>query len=51
MHAFHTVEEATDAVRTIETDYARASAHALAVARDWFAADRVLRELLATAGL
>ena len=51
VHAFHTVEEAADAVRTIETDYARASAHALAVARDWFAADRVLRELLATAGL
>ena len=51
VHAFRTIEEAADAVRAIETDYARASAHATAVAREWFAAERVLGDLLATAGL
>jgi hypothetical protein len=51
LHAFRTVEEAAGAVRAIEADYARASADAARVARECFAADRVLRALLAVAGL
>jgi len=51
VHAFRTVEEATAAVRAIEADYGRASAHATEVAREYFAAERVLGSLLATAGL
>jgi hypothetical protein len=51
VHAFRTLEEAAEAVRAIEADYARASAHAVAVARECFAAERVLGALLATAGL
>ena len=51
LHAFHTLEEAVAAVATIEADYPRASAHALAVARDHFAAERVLGDMLRVAGL
>jgi len=51
VHAFRTLEEAADAVRAIEADYARASAHAAAVAHEWFAAERVVGKLLATAGV
>ncbi len=46
MHAFRTVEEAAQAIRTIEADYAAASTHAGAVARECFAAERVLGAML-----
>src|SRR5438128_12000143 len=42
LHAFCTVEDAADAVRLIEANYDRASAHATAVAREHFAAERVV---------
>ena len=51
LHAFRTVEEAAAAVRAVEADYGRASRHAAEVAREHFAADRVLARLLAVAGL
>jgi hypothetical protein len=50
LHAFRTADEAVDAIRTVEADYSRASAHALAVARECFAADRVVGALLRLAG-
>jgi hypothetical protein len=50
LHAFNTLAEATEAVRTIEGDYDRASAHASEVAREYFAADRVLGSLLSRIG-
>lgn len=49
VHAFRQVEEAAEAIRAIEADYPRASAHAREVARECFAADRVLAALLARA--
>jgi hypothetical protein len=51
LHAFHTVEEAADAVGVIEADYDRASAYAIEVAREYFAAEKVLGRLLRDAGL
>ena len=51
LHAFRTVADAADAVRLIETDYERASAHATEVAREYFAADKVLGRLLREVGL
>ena len=51
LHPFRTVEEAAAAVRAIEADYPRASAHAGEVARECCAAERVLRVLLDTVGL
>ena len=51
LHAFRTVEEAARAIEAIEADYARASAHAAAVARECFAADRVVGGLLELVGL
>jgi len=51
LHAFRTADEAAAAVRAIEADIAAASAHAAAVARECFAAERVLGALLATAGV
>ena len=51
LHAFRTVEEAAEGIRAIETDYERARAHASAVAREYFAADRVVGALLRAAGL
>jgi len=51
LHAFRTVEEAATAIQTIESNYARASTHATEVAREYFAADRVLKALLAVVGL
>jgi hypothetical protein len=50
LHAFNSIEAAAEAVRTIESDYARASAHASEVAREYFAADRVLASMLSIAG-
>jgi len=46
LHAFKTIAEATESVHMIEGDYDRASAHASEVARECFAADRVLGSLL-----
>jgi hypothetical protein len=51
VHAFRSVEEAAAAVREIETDYPRASRHAVEVAQEHLAAERVIGALLATAGL
>jgi hypothetical protein len=51
VHAFRTVDEAADAIARIESDYAAARAHATAVARECFAAERVVGALLRTAGL
>jgi hypothetical protein len=51
LHAFRTVDEAAEAVRQIEADYERASAHATTVAQEWFAAKRVLAATLRVAGL
>ncbi len=50
LRAFRTVDEAGAAVRAIEADWPRASADAARVAREYFAADKVLAALLATAG-
>jgi len=51
VHAFRSLDEAAAAVAGIEADYARASAHAAAVAREHFAAERVLAQLLGVVGL
>jgi hypothetical protein len=51
LHAFRTVDEAAHAIEQIESDYARASAHAEAVARECFAAERVVGGLLRLVGL
>ncbi|HZI86676.1 MAG TPA: hypothetical protein VFD48_07560 [Pyrinomonadaceae bacterium] len=50
LHAFNTIAEASEAVHMIESDYDRASAHASEVAREYFAADRVLGSLLSYIG-
>jgi hypothetical protein len=49
LHAVQTLAEAVAAIRTIEADYARASAHAAEVAREYFGADVVLNALLRVA--
>jgi len=51
LHAFRTTDEAATALAAIEADYGRASAHAAEIAREYFAADRVLAEILRVAGL
>jgi len=50
LHAFKTMDEAAEAIGVIERDYDQASAHATEVAREYFAADRVLGSMLAVAG-
>ncbi|MEO5904126.1 MAG: hypothetical protein ABIQ55_08955 [Gemmatimonadaceae bacterium] len=50
LHAFQTLDDAAEAIREIEGNYHLASAHATAVAREYFAADRVLGDLLSFAG-
>jgi hypothetical protein len=50
VHAYRTLDEAAAAIRAIEADWPRASAHAADVARA-FAADVVVGRLLATAGV
>ena len=50
LHAVKTVEDAAEAVRAIESDYTTASAHAAEVARECFAAERVLARLLEAVG-
>jgi hypothetical protein len=49
LHAFHAVTDAADAIRAIESDYARASAHARTIAQEYFDARTVLASLLSTA--
>ena len=51
LHAFRTVEDAAAAVELIEAEYERASAHATEVAREYFAAEKVLAELLRQIGV
>src|SRR5881409_3568421 len=51
LHVFRTVEEAATAVRAVEADYPRASANAARVARECFAAERVVGALLKKVGL
>ena len=51
LHAFQTVDQAAEAIRSIEADYQRASAHATAVAQEYFAAEKVLGKLLQVAGV
>jgi hypothetical protein len=51
LHAVNTSEEAAAAIRVIEADYQQASAHATHVAREYFAAERVIGSMLARAGL
>lgn len=50
LRAFRTVEEAAEAINAVEADYADASAYASEVAREYFAAEKVLSALLAVAG-
>lgn len=50
LHAFCNIDEAAAAVDLIESDYDRASAHATEVAREYFAAEKVLAELLRQVG-
>ena len=50
LQAFRNVEEAADAINAVEADYTRASSHASEVAREYFAAEKVLSALLAVAG-
>jgi hypothetical protein len=51
LHAFRTVEEAAEAIRSIEADYERARAYASTVAQEYFAAPKVLRSMLQVAGV
>lgn len=51
VHAFRTAEEAGEAVRAIEADWPRASAHAAEVARECFAAEKVVGAMLRIVGL
>jgi hypothetical protein len=51
LYAFRTVEEAAAAIDEIERGYRRASAHAAEVARECFAAEKVLGRLLHEVGL
>lgn len=51
LHAFVTVAQAAEAIRTIEADYERASVHARETAREYFAADKVLAAFLHACGV
>lgn len=51
LHAFRTVDEAAEAIKQIEADYAGASRHAHAIACEYFAAQKVLRQLLSDIGV
>ncbi|HJY80273.1 MAG TPA: hypothetical protein VKK81_04235 [Candidatus Binatia bacterium] len=50
LRTFRTAEEATEAIRAIEADYERASAYAMGVAQEYFAAEKVLQRLLQRVG-
>ena len=51
LHAFDTPQQAAAAIRAIEADYEQASTHATHVAREYFAADRVIGSMLTRIGL
>ena len=51
LHAFRTVADAAAAIAEIERDWNRAAAHASSVAREYFAAERVVGDLLRVVGL
>jgi hypothetical protein len=51
LHAFRSIDDAAAAIRSVEADWPRASAHARALARDYFAAERVVGGFLAVVGL
>ena len=51
LHPFSTVAEAVDGLAAVRADYSRACEHARALAERSFAAERVLGQLLADAGL
>jgi len=51
VHVFRTVTDAAAAIMEIERDYAAATAHASAVAEEFFRADRVVGQILAVVGL
>lgn len=51
LFAFRTTEEIVDSLRQINEDYQGHAAAALAIAEEYFAAERVLAPLLRRAGL
>jgi uncharacterized protein YPO0396 len=51
LFAFSTTDEAAAAIETVESDYGRHSRAALEIAREHFAAERVVGSLLERAGL
>jgi hypothetical protein len=51
LHAFDTVEDAVAAFESVESDYERHSRAAVEIAREYFAAERVLAKLLSDLGL
>jgi hypothetical protein len=51
LFAFRTLDDIAAAVDTIESDYAAHSCAARELAREYFAADKVLAQLLARAGI
>lgn len=51
LFAFETMEDITAAVREINSDYPRHSRAAAEIAREWFEAEKVLREMLGRIGL
>src|SRR5262249_38177037 len=51
LFAVRTVEEAAEAVKVVRRDYASHSAAARAIAQEHFDSDRLLRRLLAEAGI
>jgi hypothetical protein len=51
LFAFETRQQALDAIETISEDYPRHAAAAGEIAREYFSAEKVLRQMLATMGL
>lgn len=51
LHVFSNADEALEGLRRIEGDYARESAAATALAREFFGAERLLHDLLQRAGV
>jgi hypothetical protein len=51
LHLFSSADEALEGLRRIQADYARESAAATALAREFFGAERLLHDLLQRAGV
>jgi hypothetical protein len=51
LHAFRTIDEVMEAIKQIEADYTSASRHAYAIACEYFAAQKVLSQLLSDIGV